>query len=308
MERGRQGRLPAVQQRSLIARALLIGVLALGLVAGARDLSRSWFFPLERSQLDLRVLYCGGRAANAGANPYALEPIRTCEHEFPTRLMIASPNLAFPFTLPGYDLGPIELLARLPLGAASTMFVALTLLALAGAIVLVSRTLGMAWWIPAAALTLSVGFTSLPLGQPGALELLALAATGWALASGRDRWAGILAVLTLFEPHVGGFVVVAVAVLVPRARLALAIGCAVLIALALTWSTFATQIAYLTVFVPGQAASEVHSPEQYGLTYLLALLGVSDGIALAIGSAWTLAMLIAAVPLARACSARGGRA
>lgn len=308
MERGRQGRLPAVHQRPLIVRALLIGALALGLVAGARDLSRSWFFPLDRSQLDLRVLYCGGRAANAGADPYALEPIRTCEHEFPTRLMVASPNLAFPFTLPGYDLGPIELLARLPIGAASAVFTVLSLLALAGAIALVARTLDLAWWIPAAALTLSVGFTSLPLGQSGAFELLALAATGWALTTGRDRWAAAFGVLTLLEPHVGAFVVITLAALVPRARAGLAIGCAVLLALALTWSTLGAQIDYLTVFLPGQASSEVHSSQQYGLTYLLATFGVPDGAALVLGTVWTLAMLVVAVPLARATATIGPRA
>src|ERR1700761_6114017 len=124
-------------------RAVLVALLAIGLAIGIRDLTRSWFFPLERQQLDLRVLYCGGRAANAGANPYALEPIRTCEHAYPTRVFAESPNLALPFTLPGYDLPPVELLARLPLDAASAAFDALALLALASGIVLVARALSV---------------------------------------------------------------------------------------------------------------------------------------------------------------------
>jgi hypothetical protein len=289
-------------------RAVIVLLLALGLVIGVRDLSRSWFFPLERQQLDLRVLYCGGRAANDGANPYALEPIRTCEHAYPTRALAESPNLALPFTLPGYDLPPVELLARLPLDTASAVFVACSVTALALGIVFVARALGVGLVATTAALALSIGFPSLPIGQLAPFELLALGATGWALAAGRDRLAGVLAATTLFEPHVGAFVVIAVVVLAPRARPTLLAGCAVLAATALLCSTPARQLAYLTTFLPGQAYGDLHSPQEYGLSYALTLVRIPDAAALLAGTLWTVLMLAVAIPLARACAARGMRA
>jgi hypothetical protein len=298
----------AFAERPLAVRVALIAVLLAGLAIGARDVSRSWFFPLERQQIDLRVLYCAGRAALAGANPYALEPIRTCEHLYTTRLLERSPHLTLPFTLPGYDLPLVDVLARLPLDTASSLFTIMCVLTLGVSIVLVARATGVGFAFAAAALLLSIGFPTLPVGQLATFELVTLAATGWALAARRERWAGVFAASTLFEPHIGGFVVIAVAVLVPRARVALAVACVGLVVLAFSWSSPAQQLAYVTVFLPGQALGDLHSPQQYGLSYALTLLGVPDGAALLAGSVWTVLMLVVSIPIARACAARGQRA
>ncbi len=295
-----------MSERPGLRRAVLAALLTVALAIGIRDLSRSWYFPLEPQQLDLRVFYCAGRAAAAGANPYALEPIRTCEHASPSRLLMRSPNLALPFVLPGWDLPPLELLARLPFDAAARVFTACVLAALLAAIVLVVRTLRIDAVVAIAALTLSAGFPSVLLGQTATFALLAIVAAGFALATGRDRLAGILAATTLVEPHVGMFVVVAVAVLVPRARLSLGAGVAALVAVALVAGSPREQLTYLTTYLPQHAFAELHSDEQESLAYALALDGVPDRAALALGAASTLLLLIASVPLAGAC-ARGGQ-
>ena len=283
-------------------------MLVLALAFGVRDLARSWFFPLQRQQLDFRPIYCAGQAANAGANPYILEPLRTCEHRFATRLLRASPNLAMPFVMPGYDVAPARLLARLPFSASETLFTALATLALIASIVLVVRALDVPALPATAGLALSAGFTSIPLGQLGTFELLAVAAAGWAFANGRDRLGAIFAAASLLEPHVGAFVVVAAFVLAPRARVALVLACVALAVVAVAFSTPREQLAYLTSYLPGQAFANVRGNEQYSLTYVAALLGAPDRLALALGSLSTLVLLIVAVPVARACVLRGERA
>ncbi len=289
-------------------RGAIAVLLALGLGIGVRDVARSWFFPLKSQQLDLRVVYCAGQGASAGANPYALEPIRTCEHTVATRPLRDSPNLAMPFTLPGYDIPFAELFARFSIDGATVAYTALSLLALAVGIVLVARALDAGIVPVLTGLALSVGFPSVPLGQLGTFELLAVAASGWALARGHDRWAGVFAATALFEPHIGAFVVVAVAALVPRARATLVLCCAGLAVAAVAFSSLREQIAYATQYLPGQAYASLHGIEQYSLSYVATLLGASDRVALAIGTASTLLLLIVSVLVARACVALGERA
>jgi len=289
-------------------RALAAVLIALALAVGVRDLSRSWFFPLAPQQLDLRPLYCAGTAANAGASPYALEPIRTCEHRYAAPLLRASPNLAMPFVMPGYVVPLVRLLAGMPFAAAAALYTALAALALLAAIVLSARALNVGMLPAAAGIALSAGFTSIPLGQVGTFELLAIAAAGWALAKRHDALAALCAAASLVEPHVGAFVVVALFVLAPRTRTVIVLACAALALAAVAFSAPREQLAYLTSSLPGQAYANIRGNEQYSLTYVAAFLGAPDRLALALGSLSTLLLLVASVPVARACALRGQRA
>jgi hypothetical protein len=293
--------------RGVRMRTLRVVLVLLALAAGLHDLSRSAYFPLQHSVLDLRVFYCGGRVASAGGDPYAIEPLRSCEHAVPNALLRRSPNLVLPYVLPGYDLPPLEALARLPFDAGVTLFAACALAALAGSIALIARATGIDALTTTAALAIAFSFPGIVFGQTACFELLALAATGWALARGHDRWAGVLAATTAVEPHVGLFTVVAVGALVPRARLTLAAALAVFGAVAVAATSVPEQLFYLGRELGEHAYAEVRFDEQDSLAFALTLARVPDRVALAIGALSTLVLLIAAIPFSRTCARFGRR-
>lgn len=288
-------------------RYVLTALIALGLALGARDLARSEFVPFDRQMLDFRVVYCAAGAVAERADPYRIEPMRSCQHRYAVGPLLRSPHLVFPFVSPGYDAAGLVPFAALPLPLSAQLFEALTLVAIAGSIALLARTLPLPLLVVTAAIALSQ-FPTLTLGQYTGFELLALAAAAAALRAGRDALAGVLAAGTLIEPHVGLFVMLTMGLLVPRARIALVLCAAVAVLIAIAATSPAEQLTYLTVNLPAQAFASVRSQDQYGLSYALTLLGAGDRVALALGSASTAVMLALAVLGARACSRIGERA
>ena len=222
-------------------------------------------------------------------------------------LLARSPRLLMPFVLPGYDAAPLWLLAKLPFAWAERTYTLLSCAALVAAIVLVAYALQVPLVLAAGTLGLSVGLPSIALGQVAPFELLALAATAAALRAGRDLQAGALAALTLLEPQVGIFVAIAVALLVPRARVTLGLALAGL-AIADALATPGQQLHYLTSVLPQQASAQVRAPDQYSLTFLLAMLGVGDRAALALSAISSVALLAAGIVFAQRWLRAGERA
>ncbi len=287
-------------------RRVLAFVVAVGIAVSARELAWSSLGLPTQRLIDFRVFWCGGEVALHGGDPYLVEPLRGCEHGIGNHLLAASPNLVMPFVLPPYDVPVFAALARLPFGAAGALFTGLNCAALLAGILLVARSARVPLLLSAGALGMSVGLPSVFLGQLVPLELAALAGTAVLVARGRDGWAGGCAVLALLEPHVGAFVVVAMAVLLPRARGAIALGLVALAAAAALVGV-AGPAAYLAVLTQ-HAAAEARFYEQYSLTYGLAYAHVPTAAALLAGAASSGALLVAAVALARAARLRGPRA
>ena len=280
-------------------RALMVVLLVATASIALIDLSRTELVRPADQLLDFRVSYCAGAAVDAHADPYRVEPIRSCEHAHPIPLLARTPNLVLAWVLPGYDIAPLAALARLPFGVAAATYVLALCAALAGCAVLIARTTGTPLAYTSAALVLSAGLPSLVLGQIVPFELLALAATAAALQARRERLAGALGALTCIEPHVGLFVCVALAIAVPGARLSMAAAIAGLAALAVAVTGFAAQVTYVLQDLPLQALSEVTSKEQFSLAYVLSYAGLPVRSALAVGAASTVAMLFLATVLAR---------
>jgi hypothetical protein len=295
-------------------RQLVIGiVLAVLSIAALRDVSRLGDALPWRTMDDFPDFYCAGRALDAKASPYTYEPLHACEHRvntgdtFRARLFQNDPAIAVPAPLPAYDFFPFMALAQLPIeqarlldAAAILASVALCAAALAG--------LGIPLEVAVAALLLSTAYAELNTGQIVPFALLALILCGLALARGLDRVAGILAVLTAIEPVVGFPVTVAALAFVPRARwpaIATA-GLFALLALAIVGPQ--ALLEYATRVVPAQAASEIHFPFQYSLTYALAHAGLSPGAARAAGTLSYLALFALGLWIApRASKALGRR-
>lgn len=253
---------------------------------------------------DFPDFYCGGRVLDRGASPYTYEPLHTCEREvnvngaFRSDFFRRSPAIAIPAPLPPYAFVPYMALAGAPAGTAATV----QLIAIVGAIalcVLGLRSLRVSLVAAAAALALSGAYMELNSGQVVPFALLALIACGVALYRRNDRLAGVCAALTLIEPSVGLAACVATLLFVSRARVALAASACALIALAIGLVGFPVLVVYVTSVLPAQAASEVHFPYQYSLTYLLATAGTPAPAARMFGELSYFAMLAVGLVAAR---------
>jgi len=279
-------------------RRAIVALFALAAAMTVVDLARSEFVQPSKQLLDLRVGYCAGAAVDAHRDPYRVEPVRSCEHEHPAPLIARTPNLVMPWVSPGYDLLPFAVLAHLPFDAAAFVFTLAGLAALIAATVLIARTTTTPLVYVCAALGFSAALPSLALGQTVSFELLAIAATAAALRAGRQSLAGACAAATCIEPHVGLFTCVAVGVLVPGARVALAAAIAALGALAIASTGLPIQVAYVLRDLPLQAAAQVAYPEQFSLAYALSYAGLPARAALAAGALSTLVLLVLSVGLA----------
>jgi hypothetical protein len=287
------------------ARARVVAALfASAVVASlALSLGRVVPFPMRAFLFDYHAFACAGAIARTPGDPYRAEPLRTCEHRAaPFRKDLA--RLAVPAPLPGYALAPFAILGRLPGWLGGGLWLALSLLgaAVAGrALIRLSRLPPAVVW---SALALPM-LTSLVLGQlvPFALGALCLAAV--ALERGRFGLAAGAVWCAMIEPHVALPAVVALAIFVPRARVAVGIGAAAAALLSLALLGLGTNLEYLLHVLPAHAASELANEEQYSLAYLLHRLGAGDGLALGIADVWYVVAIALGLWLAERLVHRG---
>lgn len=279
-----------------------IALTLLGLAA-LRDLARLDGTLPWHVMADFPDFYCAGRALDDHANPYTYEPLHSCEHRvnvggaFRSAFFAANPALAVPAPLPAYDFLPFMALARSTPSRAAILD--------ATAIVVAVVLTGLALWrldlplpLVAAALALSTAYMELNTGQVVPYALLALALTGLALARRHYALAGALSVFTAVEPVVGVPVIIATLLFVPAARWSAAVGALAFAGVALALVGLPVVAQYLTAVLPAQAASEVHFPFQYSLTYLLGYAGVGNAVATAAGTVSQFLMLGIALVLA----------
>lgn len=266
-----------------------------------------------RTMDDFPDFYCAGLTLDAGASPYTYEPLHACEHRVNTGatfrgvLFASNPGVAVPAPQPPFDFVPFAALARLPFATARAIDGLAILLAVALCVYALGA-LRVPWQLSAAALALSTAFVELNTGQIVPFALLALVLAGLALARGRDAVAGILAALTAIEPTAGVPVIAATLLFVPRARMP-AIGTIVLLALVSLATGGPHGFGeYLTRVLPAHAASEIHFPYQYSLTYAAAFFGLSSAAAQLVGTLGYLAAvvlgLVTALPASAALSRR----
>lgn len=303
--------------RSPVSRAerrrLIIGglMLLLGLAA-LRDFLKLGEAAPWRTMYDFPDFYCAGLALDHHANPYTYEPLHTCERRvnsggaFRSDFFRGSPAVAIPAPLPPYDFVPYIALARIPVSNA----VRIQLFAILFALTLCVAGLGslkLPLTVVGAVLFLSTACVELNAGQVVPFALLSLVICGVALYRQNDTAAGFFAALCAMEPSVGLPVSIATLLFVPRARSAvIATACALAI-LAVAVVGWKTLCLYATSVLAAQAASEVHFPYQYSLTYLLAFAGMSSDAARVAGTVSYFVMLVTALAVAPALSRRLAR-
>jgi hypothetical protein len=249
--------------------------------------------------IDFRPMYCAGQAVLAHQDPYAVEPLRTCEISHG----LAPDGAVVPAPVPGYVLGLFAATALVRYDIAGVLFCLLSVTAFLFATWCTARLSGLSWVVATAGLFWTCGYGPINLGQLSVFALLAL--TACALAAQRGHWnlAAGAACATLIQPQFGLPVVLALGFWSPGARRPLLIGLAILGALTLSTLGIAGNELYFTSELPHHAASEVSWPFQLSLTWLLKYAGLSERLAVAAGSAsyvlCTIAGLFAAHSFAR---------
>ncbi|GAC1522262.1 MAG: hypothetical protein NVS2B8_03260 [Vulcanimicrobiaceae bacterium] len=245
---------------------------------------------------DFREFYCAGEAVVRRADPYRVEPLRSCTRRVEPRTDPAW--LVTPAPLPGYTLALFALLATLPFDLARLVWEGACTASVLLAALALARLTRRSWILMLVVLLPTDGFLNFNYGEIPPLVIAALAVGALALERQKVALPAICAGIAMLEPHVGLPALIALFIARPRARV-WAIGVA--IALALT-SVVAiglpSNVEYFRFILPLQAAAEVMSNDQYSFTHVAATLGVAPPAAIALGSLWYLAMVILGVRLA----------
>jgi hypothetical protein len=276
--------------------AALFAVSALLLIG--RDVARPNAPFLAPIGLDFRAFYCSGYAIDRGADPYRVEPLRSCEHRFQPAAGW-SDALVVPSPLPGYDLAVLGALARLPYAAAKDVWYLLTLAAFLVTIAMMRRVSGLPVSIVFLAFVFVDWWESYHFGQ---LPILATAALCCAAAFATSRHytaASIAAAAAMLEPHLGLPACLAMFAWLPQTRVPLAICALVMAGLSVAAVGPSLSVTYFTQILPMHAASELAATDQFSLSHLAHLAGVTDSGALALGSLCYLVMTAIGVFLAR---------
>jgi hypothetical protein len=252
---------------------------------------------------DFRAFYCAGSVVRAGEDPYLAEPLGRCEDRL-IAAQGASPlrGLVVPAPLPGYVLPAFAALSALPFGVALGLFSLGILAAYLSAGTVLARLTTCPPWAVAGSIALCGVLVSLTNGQIVPFAFLAICLAAREIARGNETRAALYALGSAIEPHIGIPVLLSLFVCAPRSRRTIAIGSALLAALALATLGIGRCVEYLARVLAAQTRAEVHSSDQYSLTALLHALGSPDGAALAIGDAQYACTIVLAVVCARAIS------
>ncbi len=234
--------------------------------------------------MDLRAFYCAGEAMRQHANPYRVEPNRSCQ-----RRVLAAAGLrlderfVLPAPLPPYALVAFAGLSRLTFGSATELWLLINLAALTVSIVYASRLSGVTPILAGASLVVSAGYVSIVLGQ--VIPIVLAAALLAALCARRGNGIGAAAAATVMalEPHLALPVWLGLALL-PNARKPLAAAAALLTVVTLACGT-SLNLEYVLSVLPQHARSELLNLRgQYGLSPLLVAIGIPFRDALVAGS------------------------
>ncbi len=279
--------------QSIGAGALIIIVALLPVVVQAMMIAHTDFLG------DFGAFYCAARAVSHRADPYYIEPLRTCEHSVvPGLVHERNTKLTIPAPLPGYTLAAFVPLSVLPFTAAAVVWLMLLLLAWLACIGTLVRFAGCSWETVLAASSLSLAATAIPLGQIVPVVIAVICVSAYFAWQGRWRFAAVAAAVSMIEPHLGLPVCVALAIWAPRTRIALGVSFGAVAVISLLAVGFATNVEYFTSVLPAHALSEAAFNMQYSLTSVLVSLGVPDRSSVRAGSIWYFCMLALGVVVA----------
>ncbi len=136
-----------------------------------------------------------------------------------------------------------------------------------------------------------IGLYSMLLGQPALPALAALVAAAVALRARRPLLASAALCVALVEPHVAIASILAVAVGFRPARVPLAVGTTLCAGISIGALGLPAALEYVRGVLPAHALAGTFDGMNLGATAIAAFAGVAPGVAVAIGTAVSLAML-----------------
>jgi hypothetical protein len=256
--------------------------------------------------VDIAAFYCGGWVLAHGGDPYLVHPLTECESSAHTFGHLTL-TMTLPAPLPPYVLIAFALAARVaPFAVVAWAWSALNLLAIAVSAEILRRRLPLPPLSVAALLVMATLSVGVVYGQFTGVELLSIVGAGELLARGAPRRAAACCCIAMVEPHVGLAPLLALTILVPRAR-PVVVAFAALVALASGLAGPGLSLEYVRDVLPAHAVANVVDFTQYALPSVLWLLHVPPSIALGIGGAVFVLALPGAVLAARYVVARTGR-
>lgn len=283
-----------VSVRTFASAAILLGVLLIVASAVANS-----------TNFDFRAFYCAGASVRQHASPYHTEPLHTCEwNGTDNKLAAFSRQIIVPAPQPGYDMAAFAMISYLPFTVATRVWTLILLLSCIATVLAVQRLCNLPITLVTITLWLSLIVPSIFLGELIPLCVAAVAMA--ALCAKSERWplAGLCAAASVVEPHIGFPVCAAMLFWAPRARPAILASLLALAAVALITLGTQPNLEYLTTVLPAHALSEIASDAQLSASVALHWLGVSDGLALRLGTLSYLGIVAAAIYLARAVAKR----
>ncbi|MBC5808740.1 MAG: DUF2029 domain-containing protein [Candidatus Eremiobacteraeota bacterium] len=249
----------------------------------------------------LDTFTCAGQVVLDGADPYRTEPLRTCERERSDSKRSENGDAVEPAPLPGYALAPFALLSKLPRKVEHAVFPALLLGAVILACVAIAKLTTFSF--PALLVVFApTTFLNILYGENTLFAVAGIALAGLAVSRRQYVLAAVAASCSMVQPHIGLVSCLALFLWVPRTRRSLLLCGVLAAALSVAMLGVERNIEYFRLALPGQALSEVYADDQYSLTRMLFLLGVSPALAIQLGSVSYVVMAIFGVWLAKRVS------
>lgn len=232
---------------------------------------------------DFGIFYCAGKALHNRADPYAVEPLRTCEKRV-ERSGYLPDVVAEPAPLPGYSLAIFALLSLAPFWAAKAAWLIIECVALVVSAVLLARMTRLRTVAVFAILFLADAMLSITWGQLPPIAIAALICSAYFLRKERYWPAAVAAAIALIEPQLGLPAVLGVLIFVPRGRAAMGICLALIGATHVAVLGWPLALQYFTDVLPGQALSEVTAADQFSFTWFAHYFGAPDSLATRAGT------------------------
>ncbi|HEV2908322.1 MAG TPA: glycosyltransferase 87 family protein, partial [Candidatus Eremiobacteraceae bacterium] len=291
-------RLPPLAAAIAVALGVALA-LALAVVFVARHGGVSAAFARTHSGGDFVAFYCAGKIALSGADPYRVEPLRTCEHSLDSLGAAASASDVTPAPLPGYSLALFGLLARLPYPIALGAWYLVLLASLFVSAWTLTRITRLPWYVVLAALAVPFAYVNFVFAQLPPLAVAALCVAAYCVHERRFAFAGVAAACSMVEPHIGLPACAAMFVFLPACRLALAASGGALAVASLAVLGVQGNVEYFTRALPLHALAEAGASDQLSFTWLLHWFGAGDRVAVIAGSASYVVLSVLGIFLAR---------
>ncbi len=252
------------------------------------------------SSFDFRAFYCAGAIVQQGGNPYAGEPLHSCERALPNDPFAPySKSTALPVPLPGYVIALFVPMARLPFTIAARIWTLLLYAAIILAVMCAVSLTGFPLTVVVSAFLLSLCAASIGLGESVPLCVAAVCFAALLARNGRWLEASLAAAASLIEPHVGLPVVLALALWVPASRLPLALALGTLALLSIGILGPGANVDYFVHVLPAHALSELGSDAQLSLSVILNGVGAGPRTAIALGMVAYLLACVGGIGLGR---------